>query len=383
MRHRGAQPRTLIGLDGPITFSRVRFQCGKTGRMVVPLDEALDLPDGEVTPSLAQRALRLGTKLSFPELQEELLEQHDVRLTDSTLDTLATKVGGIAEADRQSQTKAVAALPRGVAREQKVKERRPAPKVLYVSCDGIMYRTRYREKDPENPKKNRLIYQEMKVGSVFWQDDDERWHKQVLSGRDDPESFGLSLWILAVECGMLNCQQVVFISDGGSWCSTVAETYFKHATRILDWYHLSEYVWDAARALHPGDEDARELWVKASVSHLHDMGGAGLIAHLEQCLATLGDGGAQHMDPLMNYLRPRLAITDYPSYRAKGYIIGSGMMESTCKQVVERRLCGSGMQWGEPGAVAMAALVSKKLNAMWKEFWATRPMHRSATATVK
>lgn len=41
------------------------------------------------------------------------------------------------------------------------------------------------------------------------------------------------------------------------------------------------------------------------------------------------------------------------------------------------------MQWGEPGAVAMAALVSKKLNAMWKEFWATRPMHRSATATVK
>ena len=103
-----------MGLDGPITIRRARFQCEKTNHMVFPLDEVLDLPSGETTPSLAKRALRLGTRMSFADLQEELLAQHDVRLTDSTLDTLMQKAGGVAEADRQAELDALAALPRGL-----------------------------------------------------------------------------------------------------------------------------------------------------------------------------------------------------------------------------------------------------------------------------
>ena len=236
-----------MGLDGPITIRRARFQCEKTGCMVVPLDELLDLPSGESTPSLAQRAQRLGTRMSFAELQEELLAQHDVKLTDSTLDSQMQAVGGVAEADWQTQVDVLAQLPRGVAREQKVAVRRVAPKRLYASCDGITYRTCYREDDPEHPGEKRIVFQEMKVGAVYWQDEEERWHKQVVTGREDPEGFGLRLWILAVQCGMLDCPEVIFISDGGAWCSTVAELYFKGATRVLDWYHLSEYIWDAGQ----------------------------------------------------------------------------------------------------------------------------------------
>jgi hypothetical protein len=87
---------------------------------------------------------------------------------------------------------------------------------LYVSSDGVTYRTCYREDDPDRPGEQRLIYQEMKAGTVFWQDLSGKWHKQVLGGRDVPERFGLSLWELAVKCGMLTAE-VIFISDGGSW----------------------------------------------------------------------------------------------------------------------------------------------------------------------
>jgi hypothetical protein len=346
--------------------------------MVMPLDEALDLPGGEVTVSLARRALRLSTALSFEELQEELVAQHDVRLTDSTLDNLMQKTGGVAESDRQRELDELAAAPKGLAREQKVAVQRPAPRRLYVSCDGITYRTRYREADPEHRGEKRVIYQEMKTGAVFWEDAKGKWHKQVVAGRDDPERFGLSLWKVAVQCGMLSCPEVLFISDGGIWCNTVAELYFKDAIRILDWYHLSEHVWGAGRELYRQNDKEAKRWVGDCLDHLHDSSGIGLLRHLERCRAARGPEAAEVLDGLLGYLRPRLAITDYVEYRDHGYVIGSGMMESTCKQVVGRRLKGTGMQWSESGALAMTALVTHRLNGTWDTFWAGRPLQRAA-----
>lgn len=379
MRHKGYQSRTLIGLNGPVTVLRARYRCSKTGQMVYPLDEILDLPSGEVTVSLGRRALRLATYTSFATLQEELRIQHAVRLSDSVLDRLMQAAGGVAEQDRQVELDRLSDAPRGSHREDLVAvEQCDLPQRLYVSCDGITYRTRYREADPRHPNGQRVIYQEMKAGTVFWQDRGGQWHKQVLSGRDEPERFGLSLWSLAVRCGMLQAAEVIFISDGGTWCSTVAEMYFKDATRILDWYHLSEHVWATGRELYPLDEKAAARWVQTCLTHLHDSSGIGLLRHLERSRAARERGEQARLDELLAYLRPRLAITDYVDYRAAGYVIGSGMMESTCKQLVGQRLKGPGMQWSERGALAMTGLIAHRINGSWDRFWASRPLQRAA-----
>lgn len=356
----------------------MKLQCAKTGRIYFPLDESLDLPSGQASVSLARRALHMGTKMSLAELQEELQVQHEVRLTDSMLDELMQRVGGVAEADRQARLEELAATPRGLERNEKVRARRAAPKRLYVSCDGITYRTRYREDDPENPGQKRLIYQEMKNGAVFWQDQKGRWCKQVVAGRDNPERFGLSLWQLAVECGLLECPEVIFISDGGAWCNSVAERYFKDARRILDWYHLREQVRNAAGDLYPADKVRAKAWTDQCLDRLHDNSGIGLLLHLQRCHAARGQKDREVLEKLMGYVRPRLAITDYVDYRAVGLVIGSGMMESTCKQVVGQRLKGPGMQWSEAGALAMTALVVQRLNGAWQSFWAGRPLQRAA-----
>jgi hypothetical protein len=240
-------------------------------------DEVLDLPPGALTASLAQRALRLGTMMGFKELQEELHAQHDVQVTDTTLDALMNRAGAVAEAARQKALTELAQLPLGLAREQAVAVEFSPPRRLYISCDGITHRTRYRQADPARPGQQCLTYQEMKVGTVFWQDDRQQWHKQVVSGRDDPARFGLSLWRLAVACGMLACPEVLFISDGGSWCNSVAETYFQEAVRILDWYHLSEHVWKAGRALYASEEKAAARWVADALDYLHEHSGIGRV----------------------------------------------------------------------------------------------------------
>jgi hypothetical protein len=351
------------------------------GTFYYPLDEVLDLPPGEVTVGLARRALRLCTHMGFSDLQEELWYQHDVRLSGTVLNRLMQRVGGVAEQDRQADVQALQALPEGVAREEQALSK-PAlarPKRLYISCDGVMYPTRYRQ--VEGARK-RIVYQEMKCGTVFWQEGNSTWHKRVIWSRDDVQGFGAGLWELAVRCGMLQADEVVFISDGGVWCDTVARTYFGDAERILDWYHLVEHVWETARGLY-SDEQAAKTWASRCTGLLHESSGIGLLRYLERCRRSHaskpgGSARVDALDGLLTYLRPRVAITDYVAYRAVGLVIGSGIMESTCKQLVGQRLKGNGRQWSEGGALAMTALIGQRLNRWWEVFWSSRPLHRAA-----
>jgi hypothetical protein len=242
-----------------------------------------------------------------------------------------------------------------------------------------MYPTRYRQVEGD---RKRLVYQEMKCGTVFWQEGNSTWHKRVISSRDDARGFGAGLWELAVRCGMLQADEVVFISDGGSWCDTVARTYFHDAERILDWYHLVEHVWEAARGLYC-DEQAAKKWASRCTGLLRESSGLGLWRYLERCRRghssqPSGPAKLDELDGLIAYLRPRVAMTDYVDYRARGLVIGSGMMESTCKQLVGQRLKGSGRQWSEGGALAMTALIAKRINRSWDAFWTSRPIHRAA-----
>ncbi len=364
-----------------MTVRRARFRCSLDGTFHYPLDEVLDLPPGEVTVSLGRRSLRLATHMGFSDLQEELLYQHDVRLSDTVLNRLMQQVGGVAEHDRKEIVEALRPLPEGVAREEHALSK-PAiarPKRLYISCDGVMYPTRYRQVQGD---RKRIVYQEMKCGTVFWQEGNNTWHKRVRSSRDEPERFGLSLWELAVRCGMLQADEVIFISDGGGWCDTVARQYFRDGIRILDWYHLSEHIWEAARALYP-DEAAAKGWASRCHGILRESSGIGLLRYLERSrrsrsTASGSTKGLETLDALIGYVRPRLPITDYVEYRERGFVIGSGMMESTCKQLVGQRLKGSGRQWSEGGALAMTALIGQRINRSWDAFWASRPIHRAA-----
>ena len=330
--------------------------------------------------SLGKRALRLGTHMGFADLQQELVYQHDVCLSDTVLDRLMQRVGGLADQDQQHAVETLRALPEGVAREEQVLAKAPIarPKRLYISCDGAMYPTRYRQKEGD---RKRIVYQEMKCGTVFWQEGNSTWHKRVLSSRDGPDRFGLSLWELAVRCGILQADEVIFISDGGNWCDTVARGPFHDATRILDWYHLSEHIWEASRVLHP-EEAAAKRWASQCHELLKESSGIGLLRYLKRSRHSRAKGSSREalaaLDSLVGYLEPRVAMTDYVEYRQKGYVIGSGMMESSCKQLVSQRLKGSGRQWSEAGAIAMAALIAHRINRTWDAFWATRPLRRAA-----
>ena len=74
----------------------------------------------------------------------------------------------------------------------------------------------------------------------------------------------------------------------------------------------------------------------------------------------------------LQYFRNREHRMDYPRYRANGWQIGSGPVESGCKRVVTQRLKGAGMRWGERGSDAMCHLNALLLSesGQWDGFWA-------------
>jgi len=77
----------------------------------------------------------------------------------------------------------------------------------------------------------------------------------------------------------------------------------------------------------------------------------------------------QHRDAALAYLEPRLAQLQYPTFRAAGYPIGSGLVEGANKVVVEDRLKGSGMHWAPPSVDPMLALRTVVCADRWEEAW--------------
>lgn len=137
-------------------------------------------------------------------------------------------------------------------------------------------------------------------------------------------------------------------------------------------------MWATARKLYPQDEKAAGRWAHNCLDHLYESGGRRLMEHLKRCRSARGEANAEGLEELMDYVSPRLEFTEYKALKDEDYVIGSGMIESTCKQVVGQRLKGPGMLWSEPGAIAMAALVGQRVNGTWKLFWDGRPLQRAA-----
>jgi hypothetical protein len=75
------------------------------------------------------------------------------------------------------------------------------------------------------------------------------------------------------------------------------------------------------------------------------------------------------IDSLLQYVQPKLGRTDDPSYRERNWPIGSGMIESTARQLVGLRLKGPGMHCRVDGATAMTALRAQDLNGCWHSYW--------------
>lgn len=159
------------------------------------------------------------------------------------------------------------------------------------------------------------------------------------------------------QVGMDRADRWVALTDGGAGSESLLEMNFPRAERILDFYHASRYVHQAAPAGGPGAEAEAEVMAREWKELLKTRGPAELLAAWsgweEKCRDAESRTALAGARADVEKNRHRM---DYPRYRAEGLWIGSGAIEAGCKHVINARLKPSGMRWSERGAEAVAQL---------------------------
>ena len=141
---------------------------------------------------------------------------------------------------------------------------------------------------------------------------------------------------------------------------------------ILDFYHAASYLDALAKALLPQEEEAKaqaERWCRL----LKEEGGATTLAVLENAEWPARKSAVlkEQLETTRRYFANNVHRMEYPEYMAKGWQIGSGVVESACKTVVGQRLKLAGMRWGEDGAHAVCHLraLYRSEKGQWDAFW--------------
>lgn len=162
--------------------------------------------------------------------------------------------------------------------------------------------------------------------------------------------------------------QIHALGDGAEWIPIQAQEVFgKQATFLCDFFHVSEYLGDAAPSCRPAQPNQ---WRRTQQQRLRRGDVQKVIGALAEHLEPLGT--SEEESPVRNghrYVSNRKDCLDYPRALALGLPIGSGMIESGHRHVLQARLKKAGASWLHDIADQMAHLRVLRANHQWLPLW--------------
>jgi hypothetical protein len=167
--------------------------------------------------------------------------------------------------------------------------------------------------------------------------------------------------------GVENAQAIAAVMDGADWEQGFTDYHCPGATRILDFAHAAEHVNAIDEALHGEHTPESQTWLSEHLRRLKQEGPDPLLNEFEELQRK--HPATEVISSNLAYLKKRKQQMQYPLFQAQGWPIGSGMVESGNKLVVEARLKGPGMHWAEASVNPMLALRNLLCSGRWREDW--------------
>jgi hypothetical protein len=238
------------------------------------------------------------------------------------------------------------------------------------------FQSRKRCTDKCHPKP-RKVYNPVPDDPAQWADPavgrEPSWPARYMANLEPLAALGPLLQQQGVAVGMERAERWIALADGGSGLEGMLRLQFPRVEAvILDFYHAAEYLSELAKSWVGADPAAAEALGQQWCPQLKHEGGTAVLATL-RALDLRGRSAAAcaSYHATVRYVENQVHRMDYPLYRAKGWQIGSGPVESACKRVVGQRLNGAGMRWGEAGADAVCRLRALFLSESgpWEAFW--------------
>ena len=302
------------------------------------------LPRGTITLELEKRVLDFAVTADSYESGARRWKMHYPRSFSATLfRSVAERVG-----KRREQCD-----PDIAQRSQSPGRVKPAQR-LYAMADGGMVP---------------MVgggWREVKLGVVFRAEDHVTRTKlrrgyleraRYVGGLGDQESFKLEMKAcLDVEDWSL-ADEVVYLGDGARGIWTIAETVAPTATQILDVQHAVEHGVDCGKALLGEGSPLLELWHKRVEQLIYRGDVNALVQELMEVLLEVDNPFAtKAIGALVGYYRNNEHRMRYDEFLARGLLIGSGVIESAHRHVIQTRMKKAGQHWGEQSGARMVQL---------------------------
>lgn len=369
--------RTFETRFGPVTLRRTRGWCVRCRRWRFPADAALGLTDtAGYSPSVQEMAALAVSKLPVAEASAVVERLTGVKLPRATLDREARRQGQRAQAKRQAldgQMQTAAGAEQQVRELQLELPLEPFTLVIEVDAWNLRERDGWGQSEAlrragQEPARWHWAY----GGTCFRLSQ----RGQTAGGRPVILSRGFvmtrggveapreQLWAEAMRHGLGKARDVLIVADGAVWIWKLAADRFPEARQRLDYYHASEHLWTVARAMHPEDEAAARAWVAPLLEKLKAGDGLEVIENLESLLKRLRGERREAVQSGANYLRSHRDRLDYDRARRRGEPLGSGAMESTCRQY-QCRFKRPGQFWSERGDESLMCLETFWRNDRW------------------
>ena len=140
---------------------------------------------------------------------------------------------------------------------------------------------------------------------------------------------------------------------------------------ILDLFHVMEKLWKLCYFFCAEASIESIQWVRKYLTMILAGKVGYFIGAVRQIItkSKYSKSKKNKIEQILRYFEKRKKYMKYDEYLAKGYPIGSGVIEGTCRSFVKDRMELSGMRWSEIGAEAMLELRSIKVNGKWNDFW--------------
>jgi hypothetical protein len=173
-----------------------------------------------------------------------------------------------------------------------------------------------------------------------------------------------------LKMGQLQANKVVFLADGATHNWEIQKTNFPEAIAILDFYHALEHLGEFCELFR------KEQVAKPAYAKWRDMLWEGDVFQVIEEMKIRRDIEVKNRDKAqkhINYFEKNKWRMQYHEYRARGYPIGSGIVEGQCKLVVSKRFKGNGMRWKKADNAAVLDARLAVLNNTLDEYFVPKP----------
>ena len=375
LHYQRMRPAVTTSVFGKVVYRRAYYAGCSCGGGMAPLDKTYGLAAGGVSSGLAQLMALAGIAFSFEESEQWLKEFLLFEVSENSIRSETQKMGLLQQKGEEAD---IQTSQNEKALQLRLREEHQPAQRLYGSIDAAKVRIEPRARKGEAVPEHE-DWRDMKVGCWYQVEAvtvSRQSSRQRLKAQREAtvfrttqhkyycdiahvDQFGKLVWATGCQVTADLVAELVFVCDGAAWIWELVAHYYPKAVQIVDWYHAEDRLKRLADAVF-SSASQRQHWLAPVVEFLWQ-------GQVEEVILACKRLAGKHDEArqALTYFSNNRHRMRYDFFRAQGYLIGSGTIESGCKQIVTQRLKRSGAQWIVEGAVLTAKARAAWLSGAW------------------